>query len=279
MSVELESHTDNVLDLGLLDLSQPSVGWFVVTPEIATQLLQRNTNNREMRVRHAENLAEAIRRGEWCEDCPQTISFAASDGSLVDGQHRLNAIAHGGRACRVLIVGGISDEARRVIDGVAPRRISDWLSLIDGNRRPLYSAINTLHYCAFGQKRRPTARQASLIHERFIASFEWAETLKLGHDASICRRAGFLAALIMFHDMRPQLAKTFFESTASVGGSVQQAVMLRDWMLRNKPAGGAGQEDQMCRSIFCMEAYAAGKRVTRVIPSDKTVFTLKGDAT
>ena len=278
MSVELcdsDSSTE-VLNLSRVDLSKPGVDWFIVTPDIAAELLERNTNNREMRRRHADSLTEAIKRGEWCDDCPQTVSFAESDGSLVDGQHRLTAIANSGVACRVLIVGGISDAARRVIDGVAPRRISDWLSLIRGNKRPLYAALNTIHYCAFGQAQKPSARQAALIHERFEEAFTWAETIKMTHDASVCRRAGFLAALIMFRDKCPQLAQAFYESVAEAGGMVQQAVMLRDWMLRNKPAGGAGQEDQMCRSIYCMEAYALGKKVSRVLPSDKTTFTIKG---
>lgn len=62
-----------------------------VTPQLAREWLKRNSKNRAIRPSHVENLRLAFERGEYTMT-HQGIAFG-DDGELIDGQHRLSAIA------------------------------------------------------------------------------------------------------------------------------------------------------------------------------------------
>lgn len=62
-----------------------------VTPALAKEWLGKNSKNRPVRKQHVKNLAGAFERGEYVMT-HQGVAFG-SDGELIDGQHRLSAIA------------------------------------------------------------------------------------------------------------------------------------------------------------------------------------------
>jgi hypothetical protein len=62
-----------------------------ITPPLARELLKRNTDNRPLRPSHVTALRAAMTRGEW-QHTHQCIAFS-SDGDLLDGQHRLEALS------------------------------------------------------------------------------------------------------------------------------------------------------------------------------------------
>lgn len=62
-----------------------------VTPRVAREWLKRNSKNRPIRPSHVETLRESFARGEYVQT-HQGVAFA-TDGDLIDGQHRLSAIA------------------------------------------------------------------------------------------------------------------------------------------------------------------------------------------
>ena len=106
---------------------QRSSQFIVITPEGAKDLLTRNEDNRRLRKWWVAALANKIRRGEWIAT-HQGIALAKS-GRLLDGQHRLAAIAESGQAVEILLVTGISDEAFKVIDSGVKRSIGDLTGL------------------------------------------------------------------------------------------------------------------------------------------------------
>lgn len=63
----------------------------LVTPAMAREWLQRNTDNRPLRPGVVDGFLSAYRRGEW-KITHQGIAFAKS-GRLLDGQHRLTFIS------------------------------------------------------------------------------------------------------------------------------------------------------------------------------------------
>ncbi len=63
-----------------------------ITPKLAEEWLKRNTCNRPLSTAKVIDYAVEMAEGRWGEESHQGISFA-EDGSLVDGQHRLAAIA------------------------------------------------------------------------------------------------------------------------------------------------------------------------------------------
>lgn len=62
-----------------------------VTPQIASDWLKRNTDNRPLRKSVVQQIKAALLRGEYVPT-HQGIAFS-TDGSLLDGQHRLTAIS------------------------------------------------------------------------------------------------------------------------------------------------------------------------------------------
>jgi hypothetical protein len=95
----------------------------MMSPEEAKALLANNTENRKVRPGYVSYLCDQITSGLWMTttDC---IGIR-DDGVVVNGQHRLMAIARSGRAVPVLFVKGISKSAYIVTDRGVGRSVAD----------------------------------------------------------------------------------------------------------------------------------------------------------
>lgn len=119
-----------------------------VTPALAREWLERNTINRTLRRGWVEQLRASFERGEY-EPSHQGIAFDM-DGNLLDGQHRLAAIAgmNDGRTFPMLVTRELERErANAVIDIGAKRSTSDVLGLA----RDVVETARLLVRIRFGQ--------------------------------------------------------------------------------------------------------------------------------
>lgn len=99
-----------------------------ITPEMAAVwLVEYNTHNRSIRRRVVAAYAEDMRSGNWRET-GDSIKRAA-DGTILDGQHRLAAIAESGVTVPMLVVGNLESVVQDVVDGGARRKFGDVLQL------------------------------------------------------------------------------------------------------------------------------------------------------
>ena len=98
-----------------------------ITPEIATQYLARNIKNRSIRKQEVEAYAREIRRGTFVLT-HQGIAFDDS-GNLIDGQHRLMAIAMAGTPVQMMVSRGVVPSALTVVDRGASRTMRDVITL------------------------------------------------------------------------------------------------------------------------------------------------------
>src|SRR5262249_7313781 len=105
----------------------------LVTPAIARAWLKRNVCNRPLREPEVEDMRAAFERGEW-ELTHQGIAFD-DHGDLIDGQHRLHAIAlqPEGFRCMMLVSRGLN-RARvfPVVDKHQRRTLADSLGIDRG---------------------------------------------------------------------------------------------------------------------------------------------------
>ncbi len=100
----------------------------LVTPEVAKELLKKNSKNRPVSKKTVDFYAQLMSAGKWCEN-GDTIRIGKS-GTLLDGQHRLLAIIKSGKSYHYIIATDVDDIVFPNIDVGRLRRGSDVLALI-----------------------------------------------------------------------------------------------------------------------------------------------------
>lgn len=116
-----------------------------ITPEMAMQLLELNTYNRPLSDVHVKRIARQIKEGKWRFN-GDTIKIAENN-DVLDGQHRLWAIAEAKKPVETVVVRGIKREAFATIDTVRRLRSgSDVLALagVERNRPVIATALTWL---------------------------------------------------------------------------------------------------------------------------------------
>lgn len=120
--------SDNVLPLVA---PKPNAAVVVVTPEVAKRWLAKNERNRKIRDAIVDGYARDMGKGRW-ELTGEAIKFA-SDGSLLDGQHRLKAVVKSGTHVPMFVVRGLQSDSQHAMDTGAKRTAADALGL-DGEQ-------------------------------------------------------------------------------------------------------------------------------------------------
>lgn len=98
-----------------------------VTPQMAHEWLGYNTHNRRLRERVVNAYAADMAAGAWQWN-GESIKFA-TDGTLLDGQHRLAAIVKADVTVPMLVVRGLPNETQDTVDGGISRKFADVLQL------------------------------------------------------------------------------------------------------------------------------------------------------
>ena len=99
-----------------------------VSPEMATKWLEKNIVNRRIRDYKVNAYARDMKNGDWRLN-GEAIVFNKS-GQLVDGQHRLNAIAKSGVTVSTLVVNEVKDEDAEIFDEGITRKPADSLVML-----------------------------------------------------------------------------------------------------------------------------------------------------
>jgi hypothetical protein len=98
-----------------------------VTPELAEQLLGRNTHNRNVNTRIVAKYARDMKNGEW-EFNGEAIKIA-DDGTMLDGQHRVLAVIEADVAIDMLVIEGLKRQTQNTMDDGRKRSLADALRL------------------------------------------------------------------------------------------------------------------------------------------------------
>lgn len=103
----------------------------MMDPQKAEAWLRKNTKNRRLRLPHVNTLANDMINGRWVLN-GQTIIFSA-DGTLLDGQHRLQAVIKSGATVPMAVAFGVDDtNAFKSIDMNVLKRGVDQLAIMMG---------------------------------------------------------------------------------------------------------------------------------------------------
>lgn len=85
--------------MGRYNFNQRTRDGYEISPEQAKKWLEKNDNNRNINYAKVKKMAKDMKEGHW-DTTHQGIAIA-SDGTLVDGQHRLLAIVESGVTVRM----------------------------------------------------------------------------------------------------------------------------------------------------------------------------------
>lgn len=118
-----------------------------MTPSAAAKILEKNTKNRPLSQPSIRKYSNAMKAGRWMLNGEPII--IADDGTLIDGQHRLQAVVNSGMTVPMIIVTGVSKSAFRTVD--------------IGKKRTGADAIST-HDSKFEKNRMITAAAAKIVY-------------------------------------------------------------------------------------------------------------------
>lgn len=99
----------------------------IMTPALARTLLADNAINRKLSQSRVRGLKAIIERGEWQMDGNPIKQ--GEDGTLIDGQHRLEAIAEAGIGVPVILITGMPVAVRLSVDAGKTRTFADYLTI------------------------------------------------------------------------------------------------------------------------------------------------------
>lgn len=192
-----------------------SAGIVKMTPTKAKRILKQNDRNRSLRPLYVNQLAEAMRKGDWVVNGePIQIAF---DGSLLNGQHRLYAIVESGVTVSVLLVEGLPMAAQKTMDVGARRTLSDVLVLHgEADARNLGAVLSLLYKHRKGVRLDHSNRTAPTVAEA-LALLEREEKIRgclvQGHQVHReTKMRVALAALFffLFEEADPGVGSEFF---------------------------------------------------------------------
>lgn len=237
----------------------------IVTPELAAEWLKKNTRNRHLIVRVAEDIAADITAGRW-RVTHQGIAFGV-DGTLFDGQHRLHAIVIAGRAVSVRVTRGLPAEARDAIDTGTARRAHDVYAITDGvvigtNVRSAICACSTMvksgSVMQQGRIRAANLKAAAEEHLSDVTAV-WSA---FGRDTTRIAKTGLIAALAIAYRTDPEKVGEFaalVRSGENMHGD-HPAMQIRNFVLvRYVSRGSASMDDLALRTFAAFESFVAGR--------------------
>lgn len=258
-----------------IDIKAPTLVRVPIDSETAKQILELNIKNRLVRRRAVEYIKNQIINGEWRSDHPQPIVFSDC-GRLIDGQHRIVAIAELGiKASESLIVRvetGASDSVREYMDTGVPRTLEDRVEVTDNLLHNKVAA----QLCGFAMTlatgensqwriKRPTP---DYFKEWFHKHSESALFVAKHHKRE--RGTGKIQiayAAMQYYEISNFKAEEFYPALFIVDSCVQQARMLRDYSLRvvttNKAIenGAAWRNSLYARAVYCMKAHLQDREI------------------
>lgn len=211
----------------------------IITPEIAQQYLLFNTSNRTLRKSLVSQYARDMSAGNW-KLTHQGVAFNC-DGTLLDGQHRLQAIIESGVAVRMVVARGIDTKSQLVMDDHAKRSAGDALTLV---RRERITATDVAIVRAAVElqentpKARNTKTELNNLIEQFRGPLAFIEDYVSAKERGVTSAPVWGAIVLSWHYVDDLERLTAFcrmlrgyEMVVEEGDRV--ALILREWLLRS----------------------------------------------
>jgi hypothetical protein len=241
-----------------------------ITPELAKEMLGAgNRKNRRLNDRQVTRLRGIMDRDEWMYDSTDAIGVA-TDGAVVNGQHRCETIAASDRGVWCLVTRGVRPSIINVIDQGASRNFTQTLQ-IDGHYADPQGVSGAVEwaYKMIGhfEKQLPLEHKPSVpqlldwlaAHPRIVDSLEPAKRVKTKLPMT---KVGMLTGYhYAFSCVDAQLADDFFEQLATgLGiGDSDPVYTLRERLIKDQSLPNDKQLRAWQIAVLLVTAWEAAR--------------------
>lgn len=235
---------------------KPTASFVTVTPETARNWLALNRKNRNLRKADLDRYKRDMLAGNW-HLAGDPIRFG-TDGSLLDGQHRLTALAETGVTLPLLVVRGVKVEAQAVMDTGRRRTASDALA-IEGHEASSLLAATALLKLSFDSDHLDGKLEAS--HNEVLACVQQNPNLAVACEfaKTVARRTDCPPSVVAFSfykmaEIDPQGAADFWTAAADKVGLKPGDPVIA---LTNRFAEARRNRERLTRRMYLSATFRA----------------------
>lgn len=231
-----------------------------ITPAMAERFLIKNDNNRRLAPKVVDRYASIMKSGNW-EENGEPICIA-EDGSLKNGQHRLNAIIKANTTIRMLVVYDVKNDVHTYDRG--DKRTIRHILQLNGYDPSVYNPtfVAGLSFLFFKALSR-TPSDSEVMH--MIDAFgdictDVIHLISNGSDNPLGKSAGSAAAVIasLYFGTNGNIIENFFESlnTGFTDSKIQSsAIVARNYFLSHKEGTYEIRKNKYLVILFALQDY------------------------
>ena len=246
-----------------------------VNPEVAVWLLTINVKNRGITQSKVDQFCNQMLRDEWWEKEDGDILRIDSNGSLMDGQHRLYSIIASGLTQTMMFLFNVSPESFITLNTGKIRNVPDILSILGyRNSTTLGRAINLLQRMEMGEidsSVNVTNAEAVRVLDRHPGILESILIVSKVKGKKLISVANLAFLHYAFSQKNQRQADKFVKSLISGEGLVYGSPIytLRERLIRAKTSGakahGLTSIQMIALSIKTWNAVRSGKEFMRTL--------------
>ncbi len=234
-----------------------------ITPSLASEMIKCNTHNRKIRHTVVAKYVLEILAGEWYPTA-SGIGFD-SNGVLLDGQHRIQAIIDANTPAMCLVVLNLPPASQEKVDRQTRRNLTD-VFIVAG----LACWKQEVQIATF-LARRGDGRVMENGRFQFQSPPDCAVRERLSlHSIALKAilsqpqvrqekglRVGSLAAIVLYYEAAPEKALEFLRRLRNGFGSSndEPAKRLNIFLKQFNTTGGVGQETDFKKTLFAINAF------------------------
>lgn len=244
-----------------------------ITPEMAREILELNTNNRPLRPTLVKTYAHDMRSGKWMLN-GETIIMNGTQ--LLNGQHRLQACIEANVPFRSVVIRGVASNAFPTMDRHGRRSDGDVLEIMGvKNGNTAAAAAKLVHgFTKYSRERTPLGMRHAMRNERLDIPAFLVDNPMIEHSAAVAKlsskKARFMTPSVTaaFHYMASRIS--IADADAFVDGITNGSLLkegdprlvLRNYLI-NRAASRTKEtaEFVLVRYIHGWNAYRSGRTV------------------
>jgi hypothetical protein len=265
--------------------------WLSVTPEYATRALDAYEKfcdehpeerlNRPVHQSQVNKYAADMKAGRWGRN-HQGLAFDRN-GILMDGQHRLWAVAESGVTVMMPVTYGLDREAQLTIDSGLKRTTAD-MAAIAG-----FQGISNLHVGVVKAIARSTStspvklttlQELQLLRDHQKALEFVFELFPRTRMAGITRAPVLAVVARAFYTQPPEKLKRFAEVLVSGLTQAEEEhviIKLRNWLLTDRHGSGSNAAmETYGKTMRALHAYLRGEKISILYAAREELFPLPG---